>query len=60
MCEYHNLTFTCVCASFDAAKHDINVLRRLIAFSRRWVHSLRLQQFPAHLDLGILFEFLYR
>eukprot|EP00884_Botryococcus_braunii_P003924 jgi/Botrbrau1/13532/Bobra.0347s0016.1 len=40
-------------------KHDVNDLRRLLAFSRRWVHSLQLQQLPAHLDLGVLFYFLY-
>lgn len=37
---------------FDPATgEDLSQLRKLMAFSRRFVHCLRLQQLPSHLDL---------
>lgn len=42
--------------SFDAATGDIAALRRLMAFSRRFVQGLRVQQLPSHLDLQLLFN----
>jgi hypothetical protein len=41
---------------FDAATGDIAALRRLMAFSRRFVQGLRVQQLPSHLDLQLLFN----
>ncbi|WIA15660.1 hypothetical protein OEZ85_002286 [Tetradesmus obliquus] len=42
--------------NFDAATGDIAALRRLMAFSRRFVQGLRVQQLPSHLDLQLLFN----
>jgi hypothetical protein len=39
--------------SFDPATDDLGQLRNLMAFSRRFVHCLRLQQLPSHLDLQV-------
>eukprot|EP00879_Flechtneria_rotunda_P009172 GHRR01009602.1.p1 GENE.GHRR01009602.1~~GHRR01009602.1.p1 ORF type:complete len:439 (+),score=139.70 GHRR01009602.1:208-1524(+) len=41
---------------FDVTTGDLAELRRLMAFSRRFVQSLRLQQLPSHLDLQLLFD----
>lgn len=35
---------------------DLSQLRKLMAFSRRFVQCLRLQQLPSHLDLQLLFD----
>jgi hypothetical protein len=43
-------------ARFDAATGDIAALQRLMAFSRRFVQGLRVQQLPSHLDLQLLFN----
>ncbi len=34
----------------------MNAVRRLMAYSRRFVKALALQQLPSHLDLQIIFE----
>jgi hypothetical protein len=39
--------------SFDPATDDLGQLRKLMAFSRRFVQCLRLQQLPSHLDLQV-------
>lgn len=41
---------------FDPATGDLANLRRLMAFSRRFVQCLRVQQLPSHLDLQLLFD----
>lgn len=41
---------------FDPATDDLSQLRKLMAFSRRFVQCLRLQQLPSHLDLQLLFD----
>lgn len=41
---------------FDPTTGDLAQLRKLMAFSRRFVQCLRLQQLPSHLDLQMLFD----
>eukprot|EP00775_Hariotina_reticulata_P013344 gene13344-13472_t len=41
---------------YQPATGDLLELRRLMNFSSRFAHGLRLQQLPSHLDLQILFQ----
>ncbi len=45
-----------VLESWDPVSGDLMQLRRLMAFSRRFVQSLHIRQLPSHLDLQLLFE----
>ncbi|KAK9841164.1 hypothetical protein WJX74_001292 [Apatococcus lobatus] len=44
---------------FDPELDDQESLRRLLAFSRRFVHRLELLQLPSHLDPQLILESLY-
>ncbi|KAK9810152.1 hypothetical protein WJX72_005703 [[Myrmecia] bisecta] len=41
---------------FDSTSGDLQSLKRLLCFSKRFVHSLHLQQLPSHLDLAIILD----
>ncbi|MEW5310530.1 MAG: hypothetical protein WDW38_002319 [Sanguina aurantia] len=41
---------------FDMNYSDLNELKRLLTYSRRFVQSLGLRQLPSHLDLQLLFD----
>lgn len=41
---------------FDAEKHRIEDLKRLLAFSSRYICSLTVKQLPSHLELDIPFD----
>jgi hypothetical protein len=45
-----------VLEGWDTATGDLLQLRRLMAFSRRFVQSLHIRQLPSHLDLQLLFD----
>ena len=45
-----------VLEGWDPAQGDLLQLRRLLAFSRRFVQALHVRQLPSHLDLQLLFE----
>jgi hypothetical protein len=45
-----------VLEGWDTATGDLLELRRLMAFSRRFVQSLHIRQLPSHLDLQLLFD----
>lgn len=41
---------------FNVATSNVHILRRLMTYSRRFVHNLKLRQLPSHLDLEILLD----
>ena len=41
---------------FDPATSDAEGLQRMLVFSKKYVRSIRLQQFPSHMDLSVLFD----
>ena len=41
---------------FDIGAHDLDALKRLLAFSSRYVQTLTLDQLPSHLNLEIIFD----
>mmetsp|Transcript_14515 Transcript_14515/g.31579 ORF Transcript_14515/g.31579 Transcript_14515/m.31579 type:complete len:396 (+) Transcript_14515:216-1403(+) len=41
---------------YDPAVNDMDALRRVMTFSRRYVQTVDLRQLPSHLDLSLLFE----
>lgn len=45
-----------VLEQFDPATSDLDQLRRLMTFSKKFVTSLRLRQLPSHLDLQHVFD----
>lgn len=58
--SWKQLYFQCnlqdVLEQFDPNSSDLNQLRRLMSYSRKFVQSLRLRQLPSHLDLQLIFE----
>mmetsp|Transcript_15365 Transcript_15365/g.50464 ORF Transcript_15365/g.50464 Transcript_15365/m.50464 type:complete len:420 (-) Transcript_15365:39-1298(-) len=42
--------------TFDPEDGDVQTLRRLLTFSRRFARNLTVSQLPSHLDLQILFD----
>jgi hypothetical protein len=51
LCEYDEIEHR-----FDPEVSDLEQLKRLLKFSRRFISALRISQFPSHLDLGLLFD----
>jgi hypothetical protein len=41
---------------FDIESHDLDALKRLLAFSSRYIQGLALDQLPSHLNLEIIFD----
>lgn len=41
---------------YDPATTEINGLKRLLAYSKRFVRSINISQLPSHLDLQLLFD----
>lgn len=41
---------------FDIEAYDLDALKRLLAFSSRYVQALTLDQLPSHLNLEIIFD----
>lgn len=42
--------------SFNAATDSISELKRFLAFSKKYIHTLDVQKLPSHIDLETVFE----
>jgi hypothetical protein len=41
---------------FDIEVGDLDALKRLLAFSSRYIQGLTLEQLPSHLNLEVIFD----
>ena len=46
----------CLVLRFDPAVNNVEELKRLMTYSRRFVQTVRLRQLPSHMDLTVLFD----
>lgn len=53
---YFERNLEAVLEAYDPSATDVAGLRRLLAFSRRYVRNLTIRQLPSHMDLNILFD----
>lgn len=53
---YFERNLECCLEQFDPSVSDVDDLKRLMTFSRKFVRSINLKQFPSHLDLQIVFD----
>eukprot|EP00793_Prasinoderma_coloniale_P006870 PRCOL_00001701-RA len=53
---YFERNLQAVLETYDPSKTDVSDLKRLLAFSRRYVRNLTVRQLPSHMDLNVLFD----